>query len=137
MKPTKIEAPALDHDAMMLEKFQVRVEGPGRLERRLAANLLNHIEANGFRIRALNDGDEDVTIKGVTAPDRIKATLELLFNLDEAHISVRKSRYAGRPHWIRIILGEGTDLLNDYSFSDGDADGFDKIMQEFDADDFA
>jgi len=53
-------APALDHDAMMLKRFNSKVSANGHLERAIVWNLCAHLAAAGFAVVSIDDG-EDVT----------------------------------------------------------------------------
>lgn len=119
------QPPALEHDAMMLESFKQEVSANGRLERRIAWNLLMWLEQHGWHVSEMWDGEEDTKLTSA------KQTMELLFNLDEAHIYVRKSPKAN-PHRIYIVLGNGTDIIADNTYTEGDPDGFSKLMDDFD-----
>jgi hypothetical protein len=120
------QPPALEHDAMMLERFKQEVSANGRIERRIAWNLLMWLEQHGWHVSEMWDGEEDTKLTSA------KQTMELLFNLDEAHIYVRKSPKAN-PHRIYIVLGNGTDIVADNTYTEGDPDGFSKLMDDFDA----
>lgn len=119
-----MSAPALDHDAMMLERFGRRVTATGRLERRIAAALLDHVQAKGFTLVGVDDGDE------VTAATSTKAAMELIFNLDEARVVVANA--AGTRHVILLVLGNGEDIISDWNYGTGDPDGFNAAMDAFD-----
>jgi hypothetical protein len=123
------EPPALDHDAMMLQRFNHQVIPAGRLERRIVANLIARIEANGFEVRSVFDGE-----RYERATDT-KAAMELIFNLDHAKLIVRKPKCP--EHWIYLVLGNGIDIISDWSYTTNDPDGFNTVMDEFDVEEFA
>lgn len=124
-----IQPPALDHDAMMLTRFGHHVSPNGKLERRIAWNFLEHMRILGFNVTELDDGEE------VTKVTDSKSVMELLFNLDEAHVYFRKPGF--KMHWVFFVLGNGTDILSDASYTPADPDGFMKAFDEFDAEDYA
>jgi hypothetical protein len=130
---TNVIVPELDHDAMMLSRFGHRMSPNGRLERRIVANLIAHIEANGYVVDSVYDGEEDTSVTDM------KSAMELIFNLDFARLYVRPK--ASSPfcdcHSIVLTLGEGCDIVSDWTYSEGDKDGFDAAMDTFDADKFA
>lgn len=123
-----VEVPALDHDALMLSKYGVKVSPNGRLERRIVANLIAHLAAAGFAVVGVYDGEEESP-----AADA-KAAMELIFNLDESYVRFTKD---GAMRGVYLVLGNGIDIVSDYSYAEGDADGFDAAMQAFDAEAFA
>jgi hypothetical protein len=124
------EVPALDHDAMMKRKYGTKVSARGKLERRIAWNLLKHLEAAGFKVTSLDDSDNLTNLTGDP-----KEVMELLFDLDEADIYVKKGRH--HEHAIRLIFGNGIDMISDYTFAEGDADGFEALMNAFDPEECA
>jgi hypothetical protein len=123
-----IQAPDLDHDAMMLAEFGHKVSPNGRLERRIVANLIAHLEAHGFTPESLFDGEEEPKVSDA------KSAMELIFNLDECTLWVRKGE---RRHGIFLTLGEGLDIICDYNHTEGDPDGFAAAMDAFDVEEFA
>lgn len=123
------EPPALDHDALMKRKFGHDVKPHGRLERRIVANLIARLAANQFQLLYVDDGEEYSVVGDA------KSAMELIFNLDEAKLGVGKP---GTPaHWIYLVLGNGIDIISDYSYTRNDPDGFKAVMDEFDTEEFA
>ena len=106
---------------MMLAKYSRTVGARGRMERRIVAALLDHLQAAGFHIEGVDDG-EDFTVVSTT-----KDAMELIFNLDDARVRVG-------GHHVALVLGEGEDILSDWSYSKSDADGFNAAMEAFDVD---
>ena len=122
-----IEPPSLDHDAMMERRFGSKVSPRGRLERRIVANLIAHLEANGFQVTGLYDGEE------LEPCSDMKSAMELIFNLDEAWLRVRKAECDGDRE-IFLVLGNGIDTISDWTYLASDPDGFNAAMNAFDAD---
>lgn len=120
-----VKVPDLDHDAYMLDRFGRKVSANGRIERRIVAALMAHLGPEGFSVRSVWDGEERTEVTTV------KAAMELIFNLDEAHLNV--GRDGEKPHWILLVLGNGQDIISDYSYREGDPDGFSALMDAFDA----
>lgn len=121
--------PELAHDAMMRKRFGQTVSPQGRLERRIVWNLLAKLEAAGFTSFRVDDG-EDVSEWG-----KPKAAMELIFNLDDAYLHVHK---ASSPiHWVRLVLGNGFDVISDYGTPLVVQDGFPEVMDAFNAEDYA
>lgn len=129
---TKIlwEVPTLDHDLMMKELFNQSVLPRGRLERRVVWNLLNQLSDAGFSSFILDDGEEK------TACSTIKEVMELAFNLDDCYVYTTH-KDGGRTHWIRLVFGnDGWDSVCDYGSPENDADGFRRLMDAFDGEDY-
>lgn len=126
MKAVIFEVPALDYDAFMLKKYQHQVSPNGRLERRIVWNLLKHLEDGGWTVFEVDDTDEVTQVTGS------KHAMELIFDLDQADISVGNADRS-RTHLIRLIMGNGIDIISDYTYSEGDRDGFEALMQDFNA----
>ena len=124
-----VEIPDLDHDAMMLREFGNKVGPIGRIERRVVAALCAHLAIGGWKPCEVNDGDERTPVEDA------KSAMELIFNLDDAWLVFAKGKHR---HWVRFVMGNsGWDVINDWSFSHGDADGFSKAMDAFDSEQFA
>ncbi|KVV40800.1 hypothetical protein WT27_12775 [Burkholderia territorii] len=114
----------------MLRRFGHKVSPNGKLERRIVANLIAHLEAGGFQVIGLYDGDD------LTAVTTAKEAMELIFNLDEASLRIGKAG-TDIDHGILLIVGNGIDIVSDYTYSEGDSDGFSAVMGAFDAEAFA
>lgn len=131
------QPPALDIDAMMLEKYGQGVSPEGKLERRIVWNLCAHLEAAGFQVYRTFDGEE------MRYPKTAKGAMELIFNLDEASlrfIPVSCSQLKDKwkyEHGVLLILGNGIDIISDWNYTEGDPDGFSAAMGKFDAEDYA
>ena len=83
------KAPALDHDAMMAQRFGTKVSPRGALERAIVWNLCAHMAANGWEPRRVNDGEDVHKVADA------KAAMELIFDLDEAWLHFAKGRACG------------------------------------------
>lgn len=128
-KQKVIQAPALNHDAMMLQRFGTQVGPNGKLERRIVANLIRHLLDAGFKVEAVWDGEVN------TPCGSMKTAMEVIFNLDQAHLYIYKPKH--KAHWIFLVLGNGVDIVSDWSYTEGDKDGFNVVMEKFNAEDFA
>jgi hypothetical protein len=146
----QLENIQLDHDAMMLEKFGHKVSQDGKLERRIVAGLVAHMETKGFRVTGVWDGEE------WEKADTAKQAMEFIFNLDEAslrfvpaegfdrekHESERVitnrggNAYAPKEHGVFLVLGNGIDIISDWNYNKNDSDGFNAAMESFNAEDF-
>lgn len=116
----KFEVPDLDIDAGR------HVHATGRQERRIVAALIAHLEGAGFEPLFVWDGEERVSARSA------KAAMELIFNLDEAHLHVRHPNRSG-TQWIYLVLGNGEDVISDYSYPTVDVSGFTTTMNLFEA----
>lgn len=123
-----VQAPALDHDKMMKAKYGQEISATGRRERRIVANLIAHMERAGWKVQGVHDGDEFVKA------DTAKAAMEVIFDLDDAGLYFEKD---GAEHRVLLILGNDLDIVSDWGYSEGDADGFNAAMEKFDVDQFA
>ena len=110
--------PALDIDATLGRPVAVN----GKIERRIVASLIAHLKANGWEPKGVWDGEEEVPV--TTA----KEVMELLFNLDDAHVYFSKG---GREHYVWLICGNGVDIISDWTFSHDDVDGFSMTLDLF------
>lgn len=117
------EVPKLDHDALMARKYGQHLNGRNVLERRIAWNLFLHLEAAGWAVSELDDSDDLHQVADS------KAAMELLFDLDQADIYFKKG---DAEHAVRLILGNGVDMISDWTYSEGDGDGFNAAMDAFD-----
>jgi hypothetical protein len=112
----------------MRERHGVRVDARGKIERRIVYNLLCYLVANGWALHGVFDGDD------FTACADAQGAMELIFNLDE--VSLRVGRDGGNEHGVLLVLGNGEDVLSDWSYTQGDADGFGALMDAFEVLDY-
>lgn len=124
-----IEAPALDCDATTFRSDNTSIHARMRTERKLIANLIAHLDAAGFKLHAVNDGEERHKVSDM------KTAMEHIFAVDESALFVRKLD-AKKSHTLLIVLGnDGWDCVADHSLCD--EDGFTAAMEAFDFDQFA
>jgi hypothetical protein len=140
-----VTVPELEHDRMMLAKFGHAVQPRGRLERRIVAALIAHLDAYDFMPTYVHDGEDTTRVTNA------KEAMELIFNLDEASLHFQPKRtevlparedmrgYTGfdNEHGVLLILGNGVDVISDWNYGERDLDGFNKAMEAFNAEDFA
>lgn len=101
-------------------------------ERRIVWNLFLHLLQNGgWTVDSVNDGDTDTRTRSA------KAAMELIFNLDEAYVFLSNTKTENKAHYIYLVLGNDIDVVSDWSFTEGDPDGFNAAMDKFDAEAFA
>lgn len=122
------------------------------VERRIVANLIAHMLAAGWLLHSVNDGE------AVTGCATMSEAMELCFAVDEASLRFWKplkrevrgateeqliDQYNGdlkHCHGVLLIFGNGNnglDVISDWNYSDGDRDGFNKLMGAFDTEKFA
>lgn len=94
-----------------------------RIERRIAWNLIEQLGAAGFAVVKVYDGGE--TVKCTDA----LAAMEAIFAVGIAFLFVKKPRHGER--WIKLVLGNGEDMLSDWGYSEADRDGFNAFIQAF------
>lgn len=117
------EVPDLDIDRRLGDRVHAR----GRLERRIVWRLCEHMLREGWAPVEVYDGEERVKVADA------KSAMELIFNLDDAWLYFRSAHK--RQHWVRLILGNGEDCISDYSYAEGDSNGFAAAMKRFKLDD--
>ncbi len=120
-------APALELDKVL---YKDRAMLPHvRRERRIVWNLFKHLSTEGWYPTKVYDGYE------YTKTDTPLAAMELIFNLDEVHVFVGKN--GQKPHSVYLVLGNDMDVLSDWTYSATDSDGFNALMDKFDAEVYA
>lgn len=122
-KPATVEVPALDGD----DKHTILPHV--LLERRIVANLIAHMQAAGFEIKYVFDTEEEVQCTTT------KEAMEAIFAVDLAHLHMQKKGF--KRHFIMLVLGNGFDIISDYSYTPGDPDGWIVAVDSFDPEKFA
>jgi len=92
------------------------------LERVIIKNLIQTMAAHGWKVDHIWDGGAEVR----TAD--LGAQLDAIFAVDESQIIFEN--YAGRQHWVSLILGNGVDVISDYSYAQNRADDFESLMKK-------
>ena len=136
--PAVEQAPSLEIDKQL---FKDRPIFPrAALERKVVWNLLKFLQANRFELVSIYDGEEKIKVHNYPLQ-----AMELIFNLDEISLRVRRCREweskdvvnRNPIHGILLVLGnDGWDAVSDWNYSDGDADGFCYTMDAFDGERF-
>lgn len=107
-------------------KFLLDLAPREELERRTVAKLMRYLERKGFEIIAVADGEERYDTS-----DHAKA-MGHIFAVEMANLYVHSHvDGVGREHGIFLIPGNGEDILADWNYSEPDADGFERAMDEF------
>lgn len=97
------------------------------VEQRIAANLFACMAANGWTVKAVDDFDQ---VESMSSPDQ---AMELIFDLDMSKVHFTDGT---ETHQVLLVCGNGVDLIADYSYQKDDADGFEAVMDSFNADEF-
>ena len=92
------------------------------LECVIIKHLIQTMAAHGWHVDHIWDGGDEVR-----ASD-IGAQLDAIFAVDESQIIFENKD--GRQHWASLILGNGIDVISDYSYAMHKADNFEAVMQE-------
>jgi len=100
--------------------------GRVKLERRIVLSMIEHLVEQGFVLVEASDGEERIKPK-----DNMEA-MEHVFGVDESHLYFQKPGF--KSHWIFLVHGNGVDIISDYSFTNGDPDGWCKVMDVFNKD---
>lgn len=119
----RFDVPKLEIDARIAairREPTVMLTARQKLERKIAWNVLHHVVKAGFELRGVYDGEEYTK---VSTP---LEAMEQIFDLDEASVRVRKPGF--KEHEILLILGNGEDIVSDWTYTDGDPDGFSAAM---------
>jgi hypothetical protein len=105
-------------------------------ERRVIYGLLCYLFQAGFVPVKLDDGEE-IEHMQLDGQERIKEAMELIFNLDDCKLYVKKEGFT--PHYVMFVLGnadDGSEVIADWGYSEADADGFDATMRAFNEADY-
>ena len=121
------QAPVLDCDGGTRNDLNIN----GKIERRIVWNLLNTLAAAGFNVWGVDDGD------GLNKSVRLdaRAAMEAIFAVDDAWLYVKKPGRGNSEHGIKLVGGNGEEIISDWTYSTDDKDGFNAFMQGFKAED--
>lgn len=95
------------------------------LEHRIVTGLIEHLTDYGFIIDSVFDGEEFEPCKDANA------VLEVIYATCESSLQVK--RPGGSTHGVKLAPGNGIDVICDWSYSRGDPDKFNQVMDAFDA----
>lgn len=121
-----IITPVLDIDAKLYDDGKVPPQG--RLERRIVAALCAHLAAQGWTPSKVYDTEVETKVTDA------KSAMELIFNLDDSYLFFAKGKH---EHWVRLIGGNGIDIVSDWTYHADDRDSFNAAVNSFDAERFA
>ena len=118
--------PALDIDAKLWKDRPIHIRAKN--ERKVVYALLTQAVEAGFQLVDVYDGDEHAKVSNV------KEAMEIVFNLDISYVWMKKD---GHPkHYMMFVLGnaeDGSEALADWSYAEGDPDGWNALLDGFDA----
>jgi alpha-beta hydrolase superfamily lysophospholipase len=106
-----------------------------RTERTELRRLIEHLAARGFHISGIDDGGEERVDLDTWADwsDLLIEVVEAVFAVDSSTLFVQ--RPGGKEHGIELVLGnadDGSEIVSDYSWTNGDPDKFTEAMVDFD-----
>jgi len=90
------------------------------LERKIVRHLIRAAKEAGWNVCKVDDGgDELVTVRNETE------AMDAIFAVDESRLKFTNGTV---NHTVLIVGGNGIDIIADHSYVDGDADGFEALM---------
>jgi hypothetical protein len=99
------------------------------LQRRISANLLDYLNERGWMVEQVScDGDD---WPAHTAKD----AMELIHDLDYSDLTFMDADQ--NSHGLRLIPSNEFEMITDWTFTKGDADGFNAVVEGFKAEDYA
>lgn len=99
------------------------------LQRRIVANLLDYLNERGWMVEQVScDGDD---WPAHTAKD----AMELIHDLNYSDLTFMDAEQ--NCHGVKLIPSNNTDMIANWTLSEGDTDGFNAVMEGFDAEDYA
>lgn len=123
-----VEVPSLDIDHRLYHDKGRNIPPRGRLERRIVANLIDHLARAGWHVAALDDGESTEHVADM------KAAMELIFNLDVCWLYFGDRQDEETLQGVQLVLGNGVDLISNWHSGD---DAFDAALKAFDPEQFA
>lgn len=114
----RIPAPALETDS-----WRQKLGRTQTLERTVVANLLAHLEANGWKPVMVFDSEENVP--ATTA----QAAMNAIFAVDDSRLYVSNGT---ERYWVYLVCSNGVDIITDNSYSTDGSDNFEMVMDAFD-----
>jgi hypothetical protein len=105
------------------------------LEKRIVRGLIRHMKKAGFSPFRVNDGGEMIYVDGSE-----RRAMNAVFAVDESSLRFAPTEVANRllrdeaierEHGVLLICGNGIDIISDWTFTDGDPDGFNAAMDAY------
>lgn len=93
------------------------------IENRIASVLFAELRRGGWRPTAVDSGYENAWVPVATSA----AAWEEVQSVEMASVEVKRDGGAD-AHYISLVCGNGVDLVCDWTYKEGDPDGFDAIM---------
>jgi len=95
-----------------------------KTESAIVRGLIRHLNRNGWNVASVYDGEQDETVRTETE------ALDLVFNLDLSRVYFQ-CRATDARHSVVLVQGNGSDIISDWNYAEGDPDCFDKLMNEY------
>jgi hypothetical protein len=118
--------PALDIDKTLWKDQPMHIRAKN--ERKVVYALLTQAVEAGFKFVDVYDGEEHEKVSNV------KEAMEVVFNLDISYVWMCKEGF--KKHYLMFVLGnaeDGSEALADWSYTEGDPDGWNALVDGFDA----
>lgn len=94
-------------------------------ERRIVRGLIRHMRRAGWRVVRVDDGEDCPKVRTE------EQAMAAVFAVDDARLVFGKGDH---KHGVLLIGGNGEDIISDWSYFAGDADGFNAAMEAYDID---
>jgi hypothetical protein len=142
--PVSVQIPTLEGDRRAFNHHGTTLNSWNRRERRIVANLIAHLDANGYRVIGVDDGGDDPE---PTPSGDMKEVMEHCFAVDQCDLLVRHKDAVTNidepgavTHFITLIFNNGNDgleVISDEAVHRGDAVRFQPVLDAFEAEVFA
>lgn len=130
--PMVENCPELPGDAERYGKGERPMIPRVRMERRIVWNLLKALAAKGFVPFSVDTGE------GTESARDAVTMMEHAFSVDDCTLIFQHSaEKTGRTYWVRIVGGNGVDIVSDYGIPAKDPHGFAATLDSFDPEAFA
>jgi hypothetical protein len=118
-----VVVPILDHDLKMEQQYGHKLLPRECLERRIVAALIAHLGAKGWAPWGVDDTEDHTPVRDA------KSAMEVIFSADLGYLFLRNKE--GATHYVMLVGGNGQDIISDWSYAEGDTDGFSAAMDSF------
>lgn len=114
----------LDIDKSIYKDQGGKASLSAHLERSIILDMIAHLDTAGFKLEGGNDGDDE---EDFTEP--MKALDFFWDRVDYVHLHFRKEGF--NLHTVMLVRGNGIDVISDWTYTNGDPDGFDAAVSAF------
>lgn len=144
--PASVAVPTLNCDRALFQRYGTTLKPWNRIERRIVANLIAHLDINGYRVIGVDDGDSEN--EAVPTPTgKAKDVMEVAFTVDSCDLLVRHKdavttidEPGAVTHYIALHFNadkSGLNVIHNSVVHRGDASRFQPILDAFEAEVFA